>query len=207
MKKVIFIPLFIFISFIGFAQTGTQFMDNSPWKEVLKRAKRENKMIFVDCYTSWCGPCKQLAKQIFPQEKMWKYLNARFVNVKYDVEKGEGVAIEKMYPGEVKVYPTMLILNAKGELLHKVTGMHPVDELIAAIEEGLQGNTIYVLEKEFEKGNREKEFILKYLNLLKASSERKQYEKVARAYASQFSVDSLINREIWAMVNKFIMKY
>ncbi len=207
MKRIIFILFIAFLSLTGFAQTGARFMDNSPWKEVLKRAKRENKMIFVDCYTSWCGPCKQLAKQIFPQEKMGEYLNARFVNVKYDVEKGEGLAIEKMYPGEVKVYPTMLILNAKGELLHKVTGMHPADELIAAIAEGLQGNTIYVLEKEFEKGNREKEFILKYLYLLKASSERKQYEKVARAYASQFPVDSLLNKEIWSMVNKFIAKY
>lgn len=207
MKRITFVLFIAFISLTGFAQSGTRFMDNCPWKEVLRRAKRENKMIFVDCYTSWCGPCKQLAKQVFPQEKMGEYLNARFVSVKYDVEKGEGLAIEKMYSGEVKVYPTMLILTSRGELLHKVTGMHPADELIAAIEEGLKGNTIYTMEKEFEKGNREKDFILKYLYLLKASSERKQYEKVARAYASRFPVDSLLNKEIWSMVGQFVTKY
>ena len=61
--------------------------------------------------------------------------------------KGEGLTVGKQYDKEIKVFPTMLILTAQGEIIHKVSGCRPVDELIAAIEEGLQGNTIYNLKK------------------------------------------------------------
>lgn len=206
MKKVYIIVSILFFSLMTFAQSGTQFMDNRPWQEVLQRAQRENKLIFVDCYTSWCGPCKQLATQVFPQEKMGEYLNSRFVNAKYDVEKGEGLTVGKQYDKEIKVFPTMLILTAQGEIIHKVSGCRPVDELIAAIEEGLQGNTIYNLKKEYDKGNREWSFIQKYLNLLEAAAERKEYEKVAREYASRFPVDSLLNQDIWNIVGKFVIQ-
>ena len=206
MKKVYIIVSILFFSLMTFAQSGTQFMDNRPWQEVLQRAQRENKLIFVDCYTSWCGPCKQLATQVFPQEKMGEYLNSRFVNAKYDVEKGEGLTVGKQYDKEIKVFPTMLILTAQGEIIHKVSGCRPVDELIAAIEEGLQGNTIYNLKKEYDKGNREWNFIQKYLNLLETAVERKEYEKVAREYASRFPVDSLLNQDIWNIVGKFVIQ-
>lgn len=206
MKKVYIIVSILFFSLMTFAQSGTQFMDNRPWQEVLQRAQRENKLIFVDCYTSWCGPCKQLATQVFPQEKMGEYLNSRFVNAKYDVEKGEGLTVGKQYNKEIKVFPTMLILTAQGEIIHKVSGCRPVDELIAAIEEGLQGNTIYNLKKEYDKGNREWNFIQKYLNLLETAVERKEYEKVAREYASRFPVDSLLNQDIWNIVGKFVIQ-
>lgn len=206
MKKVYIIVSILFFSLMTFAQSGTRFMDNRPWQEVLQRAQRENKLIFVDCYTSWCGPCKQLATQVFPQEKMGDYLNSRFVNAKYDVEKGEGLTVSKQYNKEIKVFPTMLILTARGEVIHKVAGCHPVDELIAAIEEGLQGNTIYNLKKEYDNGNREWSFIQKYLNLLETAAERKEYEKVAREYASRFPIDSLLNKDIWGIVGKFVIQ-
>lgn len=163
-------------------------------------------MIFVDCYTSWCGPCKKLATQIFPQEKVGDYLNERFVNVKYDVEKGEGLAFEKLYPGEIKLYPTMLILNTKGKLIHKIAGTRPADELIADIEAGLQGTTIYTLEKEFNAGRRDWEFTRDYLTLLEKAAERKQYEKVVRAYIAPLPIDTLLNAEIWAKAGKIIVK-
>ena len=69
---------------------GISFHDNKPWKEILQLAKKENKLIFMDCYTSWCGPCKALAKNVFTQEKVGDFFNPRFINVKYDMEKGDG---------------------------------------------------------------------------------------------------------------------
>ena len=47
MKKVYIIVSILFFSLMTFAQSGTQFMDNRPWQEVLQRAQRENKLIFV----------------------------------------------------------------------------------------------------------------------------------------------------------------
>ena len=138
-----------------FAQTGTHFLDNLPWTEVVQQAKQENKPVFVDCYTTWCGPCRQLATEVFPQEQVGEYFNQRFVCVKYDVEKGEGLAFVEQYPDLIHSYPTLLVIGADGRVIHKVTGSRPAEELIAAVDAGLKGNTIYTLKPEFDAGNRE----------------------------------------------------
>ena len=87
----------------------------SGFAKALEAAKVENKLVFMDCYTSWCGPCKRMAAQEFTQEKAGEYFNPRFVSVKIDMEKGEGVELRKRY--DVNAYPTLLVLNAEGELL------------------------------------------------------------------------------------------
>ena len=62
--KVILLLMSFFFSFSLFAQNrGVRFMDNEPWESVMKEAQKQNKLIFVDCYTSWCGP--------WSEEKDW----------------------------------------------------------------------------------------------------------------------------------------
>ena len=58
MKK--FVLLFGCVCFCLSVFAQTNFQDIS-FSEALKKAKEENKMVFVDCYTSWCGPCKYMA--------------------------------------------------------------------------------------------------------------------------------------------------
>lgn len=204
MKRVLIIAGMMLASMTLFAQSGARFLDNVPWNEVMRQAKKADKMIFVDCYTTWCGPCKQLATEIFPQEKMGKYLNERFVCVKYDVEHGEGLVFAEKYPDVIKSYPTLLVIDTEGRLIHKVVGCRPAYELIAAIDAGLKGRTIYTLKREFEEGNREWGFICEYLRLLDKVGEEKQYEAVARAYASRYPLDSLLNPDIWGILGYFV---
>ena len=83
----------------------------SGFAKALEAAKVENKLVFMDCYTSWCGPCKLMASKEFVQEKAGEYFNPRFVSVKIDMEKGEGVELRKRY--DVNAYPTLLVLNVK----------------------------------------------------------------------------------------------
>ena len=88
LKKILLLGTILFFSFILHAQEkGVQFMDNTPWENVIQKAKEQNKWIFVDCYTSWCGPCKMLATDVFTRDDVGLFLNDKFVNVKYDVEK------------------------------------------------------------------------------------------------------------------------
>ncbi len=83
------------------AQDGVNFRDITL-EEALRQAKAENKLVFMDCYTSWCGPCKNMTEKIFPQKAAGDYFNPRFVCVKYDLEKGAGKElaslIEKRLP-------------------------------------------------------------------------------------------------------------
>lgn len=86
---------------IGFEQTR-------EWKKVIKKAKKEKKLIFVDCYTSWCGPCKMLAKDVFTRDEVADYFNANFVCAKYDMEKdADGVILKDRFG--VKAFPTLVL--------------------------------------------------------------------------------------------------
>ncbi len=70
MKKQVLIIFVLFFSVLGFSQ-GIVF-EQGTWKEVLEKAKQTNKPIFIDVYTSWCGPCKKMSKDIFPLAEVGK---------------------------------------------------------------------------------------------------------------------------------------
>ena len=57
---------------------------------VFQNAREENKLVFIDCYTSWCGPCKNMLNNVFTLSEAGEFMNAAFVCVKFDMEKGEG---------------------------------------------------------------------------------------------------------------------
>lgn len=94
--------------------------ENGTFSQVVEKAKKESKKIFIDCYTSWCGPCKMLAKDIFPNEEVGKFMNDQFVNYKIDMEKGEGISLRRKY--NINVFPTLLILNSDGSEFSRSVG-------------------------------------------------------------------------------------
>ena len=119
MRRIFFTIAILLFSWNVFSQ-GIQFEIGS-WKEVLQKAKQENKLIFVDLYTTWCGPCKKMAAETFPQQAVGDYFNKNFVNYKIDAEKGEGPELAGKY--EVSAYPTLVFVNAAGELVYKFMGV------------------------------------------------------------------------------------
>lgn len=91
-------------------------------------AKSQNKLIFVDAYTTWCGPCRLMASQTFTQPSVGEYFNKNFVNLKMDMESGEGVAFGSQY--KVMAYPTLLFLDHTGAVKGRALGAKPAAELI-----------------------------------------------------------------------------
>jgi len=90
MKRFLFIFSLAILS-VGHAKAqGIVFHDNTPWADIVKMAEEQDKLIFIDCYTTWCGPCKVLAREVFPQQKVGDFFNPNFICVKYDMEKGDG---------------------------------------------------------------------------------------------------------------------
>ncbi len=131
MKKILLLAAAALISTAATAQT--KFLETS-FAAVAKEATAGKKLIFMDIYTTWCGPCKYLTANIFPAQSVGDYMNATFVNTKFDAEKGEGIALAQKY--KVTAYPTMLILNTKGEELGRlVGGSQTPDEFLKRVKD------------------------------------------------------------------------
>lgn len=206
MKKILFAVVFSLMALGAFAQNKALFLDNEPWEKVFKQAKKANKMVFVDCYTSWCVPCKHLMNDIFPQEKVSNYLKSKFICAKYDIEKENGKAFTELYPNRISAIPTMFIIDTEGNLLHVIRGAKEADDLLSMIEEGLAGKPLYELEKEYQEGERDLSFMQRYLWMIESMGNQNVYEKVAGDYAASFPIDSLLNQDIWDMVRFFIYR-
>ncbi len=143
---------------------GIKFFTGS-WKDVLTEARRQNKPVFIDIYTTWCGPCKMMAKQAFPDAKVGEKFNANFINYQIDAEKGEGITVAKQYA--VAAYPTSLYVSADGDLIHRAIGYGGIkgllDEADKAIEVANDPNPLSAMEKQYQNGQRETAFLAAYL--------------------------------------------
>ncbi len=131
MKHLVIILTFSFFLQISLTaqedNTGINFFEGN-WEELLAEAKSQNKPIFIDAYTSWCGPCKTMTKNIFPNEDVGEYYNEHFICYKSDMEKGEGIEIAKKF--EVKCYPQLLFIDAEENIIHRTAGSRSAEEFI-----------------------------------------------------------------------------
>ena len=113
----------LFVSFASIAQdepAGVRFFEGT-FRQAMAKAKKENKGIMFDAYTTWCGPCKVLKSKVFPNPELGAYINEHFVSIGVDMEAGEGPALANMYP--LEGYPTVFFLDASGKVKKKVLGL------------------------------------------------------------------------------------
>jgi len=160
---------------LGFLLAGSTMnaqiaFEQGTWEEVKAKAEKENKPIFVDAYTTWCGPCKWMAKNIFSQEQVGVYMKQNFIAYKMDMEKGEGPGFAKA--NNVVAYPTLLYFDAKGEMIHKGIGARDADGLINLCNTALDPSKQLVsFVKKYEDGARDKDFLISYLEVLNSCGE------------------------------------
>ncbi|MDD6505968.1 MAG: thioredoxin family protein [Prevotellaceae bacterium] len=185
-------------------QNGICFHDNKPWKEVLELAQKENKYIFMDCYTSWCGPCKALAKEVFSRADVGAYFNPRFVNVKYDMEKGEGKMLYAKYKSHIVGFPTLLLIDKDGSVVHQFAGFQKPEVLIAGTKNACEGKSLFWLAKQYEQGNRSLDFLKDYIEGLNAAFLRDSAVRVAHAYLNSINPSDLDKEDVWQIMGPYV---
>ncbi|MCE3278284.1 MAG: hypothetical protein K0S44_475 [Bacteroidetes bacterium] len=167
MKKItpLFIGIFLLFAANSFSQIN---FEHGSFAEIKAKAKTEHKLIFIDAFTTWCGPCKWMAKNVFTNDTVASFFNKTFVNAKIDMEAGEGLEIAKIY--KINVYPSLLFINENGDLIHRVAGSRSSADFIQLGKDALIPEKQFsTIEKKYMNGNREGLFISSYLNILSGS--------------------------------------
>lgn len=161
-----FLSAAVLFSSLGVQAQGIKF-EEGDWASVRAKAQKANRLVYVDVYTTWCGPCKILAKQIFPQKEAGDKFNSLFVNYRIDAEKGEGIALAKKY--DVNGYPTHLFIDPKSEaIVYRGMGT-PANaaefnkEADIAVEEKADPMTLAKYQTAYAKGKKDSAFLVAYM--------------------------------------------
>ena len=175
--KNISVALLLFSSTLIFGQ-GINFF-HGTWEEALQQAAKEEKLIFVDAYAKWCGPCKRMAKDVFTQQSVGDYYNENFINMKIDMEEGMGLTFRQDYP--VRAFPTLMFIDEKGEIVRKQVGAQQVPGFIALGEDVVTSyDRSGEYAEEYEKGIRDYDLVLQYVKALNKSG--KPSSKIANDF-------------------------
>ncbi|MCP4459993.1 MAG: DUF255 domain-containing protein [Cytophagales bacterium] len=197
MKKL-FLLLYL-IPLASIAQVGIQFQSLS-WDEALAASKKSNKLIFIDAYTTWCGPCKALEKYTFTDASVGTLFNASFINVRFDMEQYPGLELAEKY--EVNLYPTLLFVNGNGELIHRGCGAMEIEELLDLGSVALNGKqTLSALKGKYENGERSIEIIDQYVQALQSACQN--VDEFLSDYFEKVPNDSLSSEANWYVFSEY----
>ncbi|MCT1526959.1 thioredoxin family protein [Sphingobacterium hotanense] len=212
MKKLLL--LLFTIPFLAIGQDkGIHFEHNTTWAKVKEKAKAENKYIFVDAFTTWCGPCKWMASEVFPLEKVGTFFNEKFVNLKIQMDqtKEDNADVKSWYEEakrfskdySINAYPTFLIFDPNGELVHRIVGGAEADDFIVKAGEGLNPETQFVtVVKKFEANPNDVAIAKATAAAAEKAYDKNLQKKAQDAVIANSSTDELLSKENAAFLLK-----
>ncbi len=99
---------------------AVDFLHTDILSEAIDKAAAEDKLVFIDFYTTWCLPCKLMDEDVFTDPEFGRYMNEHFVSLKVNAEQGNGVNLASLYA--VQAYPTLLFVDTRGRVVGKKQG-------------------------------------------------------------------------------------
>lgn len=205
--KYLFIIILILSQFSAHAD-GIQFFSGT-FEEAKAAAQEQGKIIFVDAYAVWCGPCKRMASSVFPDASVGEIYNPHYISLKIDMERGEGLTFREKYP--VTAFPTLFYLDAGGNILERVVGAQGIDGFknlgLKHAKSVTPGKNFAA---EFEKGSRDPELVYRYLTALNSAKKStatvvNEFLKAQPDLNNQFTLQILFDGSVEADSKVFEM--
>ena len=182
------------------AQKGIEFRELN-FEKALEAAKKENKMLFLDAYTSWCGPCKKMASEVFTQPAVGEFMNSRFVSIKVNMEKKESRKLAERFG--IKVYPTMLLIREDGVMHDKLIGGYPARQFIERIKKSAgRKYSLEEWEKRYHGGEREAKFLAEYIELMLDMRAAKTANEIAGELLKNLGEEEVASPLYWWMFER-----
>lgn len=132
MKRFIPILILLFSVLAISASTGIDFDDTDSYESVVSQAKSQGKLVFLDFTASWCIPCKKMEKETFSDKTVGDFVNSNFIPFQVNGDFFWGMDIAEKY--NVKVYPTMMVIDGNGNVVKTITGYQTVQGLLSALK-------------------------------------------------------------------------
>jgi thioredoxin-related protein len=196
MKKYGIVSLLFLTSFV-FSQNKQIVFESGNLESVLQKAAKENKLIFIDAYTTWCGPCKKMSKEVFTIDTVANYFNRKFVNYKFDMEKGEGIEFAKKY--QVNCYPNLLVLDSKGNVIHRGAGyMKPTEFIAFAIASFSSDDNFFSKKNYYENVALNEKTIIEYISLMEGAC--LNASAAVTKYLRSVKEDELTSKTNWNLI-------
>jgi len=117
------------------SSSGLNFVKSDRLSKVLEKASRNDEIVFMDIYTTWCAPCKLMDEYVFTDPDTRKFMNENFINYKVDAEKGNGQTVATMYGAST--YPTLVFIDKDGKVLARRQGATTITELMNLAQEAI----------------------------------------------------------------------
>lgn len=174
-------------------RSGITWINHLSWQQVLKKAKKENKYIFIDCYATWCKPCKQMDKEVYTNDSVGDLLNANFLSVKVQMDSTKednnftrswhktAKEIGTIY--RIEAYPTFLFLSPAGEVVYKDYGYKAPDKFMQVAKDALTpSKQYYALVRAYKKGKKDYANIPNLITMSKQLGDTINYHPLLKDY-------------------------
>ncbi len=225
MKKVFILLMALPVIVAAQNESGIQFENKLSWSQVKEKAATENKYIFVDVFATWCGPCKQMDKDVYPNDTVGDFMNDKFISVKVQMDStphdndnvkkwyADAQKINKEYP--IGGYPTFLFLSPDGQLVHKGMGFNNAQAFVNMAKFAFNPERKQYLTKIQEYKSGKKDYAA-MPGLVKTSRDLVGDEKLSKAiaedykknYLDKLSKEKLCTKENLQFINdnKYLIK-
>ena len=189
--------ILLFLLLLATATThaqGVHFNEKDSWPKLLAKAKTEDKYIFVDFFTTWCGPCRAMRAMLLSQPAAASYFNDKFIcvsiqldttaNDDHRVRAGYADAHNLQQQYNIFAFPTFLIFTPDGHALHRIVGgRKDIQDFISSVDESFDTTKQYYTKlQEFNNGRRDKQFLMLLVNQTDQVYDQKNHDIVFHTY-------------------------
>lgn len=189
---------------VAYSQSNEIKFEKSSFSQIKSKANKENKLIFMDCYTSWCGPCKRMARETFTNDSVVNYFNEHFISCSFDMEKGEGLTLANNY--KIGCFPSLLFLDGDGVVIHRGSGYMDVNAFMKfSLDAESSQNSFSKIEKNYKNNPDDPNAAISYIKRLSAAC--MPYDEVIDKYFSNQKESDLIYESNWELISTFLRSY
>lgn len=198
MKRICTMLLCLMSAALSWSQGITFESEGTTLETAAAKAKGAGKLVFLDCFTQWCGPCKLMSRDVFTTQLVGDFMNAGYVSLKIDMESEYGAPLAKKL--QISAYPTFIIFNGDAQEIGRFLGSCTPEEFVGKVKQSSLDKSSSDMDTRWEQGERGTDFLLSYLKSLNATYKTERAGEVADALlaskAETFASDNTL-REIY----------